>query len=60
MPLYPYVCKNENCKNHDWPVDIICKLAERNDQVCETCNDKLDRLVTAPRCKHGSWSRWQV
>jgi len=48
-------CKEIQEKDH--------RMNEKNKEKCVACGappEKLKKLISAMRTKHGSWSRWNV
>jgi putative FmdB family regulatory protein len=62
MPLYEFRCENEKCPAVNEVVEVEVKLADLYTVLteCERCGEKMVRLMSKLRTKHGSWNRWNV
>ena len=60
MPLYEYVCTDEECTYSKEPFDKMSDISKRDDQICDSCGSELKRQVTGIKTKHLSWSTWQI
>lgn len=62
MPIYDFVCPNEECEMHDQDIELLCNVGDF-DQECETCTGKLRKVYRSTSYKkvpHISWSTWRV
>jgi hypothetical protein len=48
---YEYKCNNINCKNYGVKVIRNCLIDERDNQSCDICNKKLERVYHAASIK---------
>ena len=60
MPTYDYFCDNDKCSSLGKEITRRCKIAERNEQCCETCGELLVKEVSSTQNSHVSWSTWRV
>lgn len=44
--FYEYICKNEKCCNYKRLTTKSCSINDRDIQVCDECQEKLDRQFT--------------
>jgi putative FmdB family regulatory protein len=50
MPLYSYVCDNEDCEKKTKIMEYLVKLAAYGEPVpCPGCNRQLRMLLSSPR-----------
>ena len=56
--IFEYECKKCGHEQEKWH-----RMNDKNTEPCEKCDapaEKLKKILSAQRIRHGSWGRWSV